>query len=149
MNRMATVFDIETNGLLDVLDKIHVLSYMGTDGQVHYMHDYDHMRTFFETADTLIGHNIIRFDIPAVEKVLGIKVRSRLVDTLALSWYLNHERMKHGLESYGEEYGVPKPVIKDWDSLTPEEYAHRCCEDVRINYRLWIDLQNKLRRLYL
>jgi len=144
----GTVLDIETNGLLDVLDKIHVLSYMGTDGQVHYMHDYDHMRTFFETADVLIGHNIIRFDIPAVEKVLGIKVRARLVDTLALSWYLNHERMKHGLESYGEEYGVPKPVIKDWDSLTPEEYAHRCNEDVRINYRLWVDLQNKLRRLY-
>ena len=143
-----TVFDIETNGLLDVLDKIHVLSYMGTDGQVHYMHDYDHMRTFFETADVLIGHNIIRFDIPAVEKVLGVKVKARLVDTLALSWYLNHDRPKHGLEGYGEDYGVPKPVIKDWDSLTPEDYAHRCNEDVKINTRLWVDLQNKLRRLY-
>jgi len=71
-----------------------------------------------------------------------------LVDTLALSWYLNHDRPKHGLEGYGEDYGVPKPVIKDWDSLTPEDYAHRCNEDVRINYRLWVDLQNKLRRLY-
>ena len=143
-----TVFDIETNGLLDVLDKIHVLSYMGTDGQVHYMYDYDHMRTFFETADVLIGHNIIRFDIPAVEKVLGIKVKARLVDTLALSWYLNHDRPKHGLEGYGEDYGVPKPVIKDWDSLTPEEYAHRCNEDVKINTRLWRDLDSKLNRLY-
>jgi DNA polymerase III alpha subunit (gram-positive type) len=143
-----TVFDIETNGLLDVLDKIHVLSWMGSDGKVHHTHDYDKMRLFFEREEVLVGHNLIRFDIPAVEKVLGIKVRARLVDTLALSWYLNHERMKHGLEGYGEEYGVPKPVIKDWDSLTPEEYAHRCNEDVRINYRLWVDLQNKLRRLY-
>ena len=143
-----TVFDIETNGLLDELDKIHVLSYMGTDGQVHSMHDYDHMRTFFETVDVLIGHNICRFDIPAVEKVLGIKVKARLVDTLALSWYLNHERQKHGLEGYGEEYGVPKPVIKDWDNLTPEEYAHRCSEDVKINARLWRDLDHKLNRLY-
>ena len=143
------VWDTETNGLLDVLDKIHVISWqeVGTN-EVYHTHDYDQMRELIASADVLIAHNQIRFDIPAVEKVLGIKVKARLVDTLALSWYLNHERMKHGLEGYGEEYGVPKPVIKDWDSLTPEEYAHRCNEDVRINYRLWIDLQNKLRRLY-
>ena len=142
------VFDCETNGLLDVLDKIHVVSW-STDGkEVYHTHDYDEMRKFFTETEVLVGHNIIRFDIPAVEKVLGIKVKARLVDTLALSWYLNHERVKHGLESYGEDYGVPKPVIKDWDSLTPEEYAHRCNEDVKINYRLWRDLQRKLEKLY-
>lgn len=143
-----TVFDIETNGLLDVLDKIHVLSW-STDGkEVHHTHDYDEMRKFFTEAKVLIGHNVIRFDVPAVEKVLGIKVKARLVDTLALSWYLNHDRQKHGLESYGVDYGVPKPVIKDWDSLTPEDYTHRCVEDVKINCRLWRDLQTKLKRLY-
>ena len=143
-----TVFDIETDGLLDELTKIHVLAWMGSDGQVHHMHDYEHMRTFFETADVLVGHNIIRFDIPAVEKVLGIKVEARLIDTLALSWYVNHERTKHGLEGYGEDYGVLKPVIKDWNSLKPEEYAHRCSEDVKINSRLWRDLDLKLNKLY-
>lgn len=143
-----TVFDVETNGLLDVLDKIHVLSW-STDGkEVKHTHDYDEMRKFFSETEVLVGHNIIRFDIPAVEKVLGIKVKARLVDTLALSWYLNHERVKHGLEGYGEDYGVPKPVIKDWDSLTPEDYAHRCCEDVKINFRLWRDLDLKLNKLY-
>ncbi len=143
-----TVFDIETDGLLDELTKIHVLSYMGNDGVVHSMGNYDDMRTFFETADVLVGHNIIRFDVVAVEKVLGIKVKARLIDTLALSWYLNHERVKHGLEGYGEDYGVPKPVIKDWNSLTYEEYAHRCSEDVKINTRLWRDLDTKLNKLY-
>lgn len=143
-----TVFDIETNGLLDVLDKIHVLSW-STDGkEVHHTHDYDEMRKFFTEAKVLIGHNVIRFDIPAVEKVLGIKVKARLIDTLALSWYLNHDRVKHGLEGYGIEYGVPKPVVADWNSLTPEDYAHRCCEDVKINSRLWRDLDIKLNRLY-
>ena len=145
---MTTVFDIETDGLLDELTKIHVLSWMGTDGNVYHTHDYDEMRTFFTEAEALVGHNIIRFDIPAVERVLGIKVEARLVDTLALSWYLNHDRPKHGLEGYGEDYGVPKPVIKDWDSLTPEEYAHRCDEDVKINARLWRDLDLKLNKLY-
>jgi hypothetical protein len=143
-----TVFDIETNGLLDVLTKIHVLSYSHDGKEVKHTHDYDEMRKFFTETETLVGHNIIRFDIPAVEKVLGIKVNSRLVDTLALSWYLNHDRQKHGLEGYGVDYGVPKPVIKDWDSLTAEEYAHRCDEDVKINARLWRDLDIKLNKLY-
>ena len=145
---MPVVFDIETDGLLDVLTKIHVLSWMGTDGQVHHTHDYEAMRIFFTEADVLVGHNIIRFDIPAVEKVLGIKVNARLVDTLALSWYLNHDRMKHGLEGYGVDYGVPKPVIDDWNSLTPQQYAHRCDEDVKINSRLWRELDTKLNKLY-
>jgi hypothetical protein len=143
------VWDIETDGLLDVLTKIHVISWqeVGTT-EVHHTHDYDEMREFIEGADVLVGHNIVRFDIPAVERVLGIKVKARLIDTLGLSWYLNHDRMKHGLEGYGVDYGVPKPVIKDWNTLTPQEYAHRCNEDVKINSRLWRDLQIKLSRLY-
>ena len=140
------VFDIETDGLN--ASKIHVVSWMDNEGNVQHTHDYDAMRIFFTEAKELIGHNIIRFDIPQVEKVLGIKVEARLVDTLALSWYLNFSRGLHGLEGYGEDYGVPKPVIEDWDSLTPEEYAHRCNEDVKINARLWRDLNLKLNKLY-
>jgi hypothetical protein len=143
-----TVFDIETDGLLDELTKIHVLSYSHDGKEVHHTHDYDEMRKFFTETEVLVGHNIIRFDIPAVEKVLGIKVKARLIDTLALSWYLHHDRLKHGLEWYGVEYGIPKPVIKDWNSLTPQEYAHRCDEDVKINNRLWRDLDTKLNKLY-
>ena len=145
---MTTVFDIETDGLLDVLTKIHVMSWSNDMGEVKHTHDYDEMRYVLLNTETLVGHNIIRFDIPAIEKVLGIKVKARLIDTLALSWYLHHDRMKHGLEGYGEDYGVPKPVIKDWDSLTPQEYAHRCNEDVKINNRLWRDLGIKLNKLY-
>ena len=140
------VFDIETDGFNAT--KIHVLSWMGDDGNVHHTHDYVAMRIFFEEADILIGHNIIRFDIPQVEKVLGVQIKAKLVDTLGLSWYLNFNRDRHGLEGYGVDYGVPKPVIKDWDSLTPEEYAHRCNEDVKINTRLWRDLDIKLNKLY-
>ena len=43
---------------------------------------------------------------------------------------------------------MPKPVIKDWNTLTPQEYAHRCDEDVKINNRLWRDLSLKLGKLY-
>ena len=145
---MTTVFDIETDGLLDQMTKIHVLSYSDDNKTVIHTHDYDEMREFFLTRKTLVGHNIVRFDIPAVEKLLGITVEARLIDTLALSWYIHHDRLKHGLEGYGEEYGVPKPEIKDWNSLSPEEYAHRCNEDVKINNRLWTLLNMKLNKLY-
>ena len=145
---MTTVFDIETDGLLNEMTKIHVLSYSDDGKTVHHTHDYDEMREFFATRKTIAGHNIIRFDAPAVEMILGIKIEARMIDTLALSWYINHTRMKHGLEGYGEEYGVPKPVIKDWNTLTPQEYAHRCDEDVRINVRLLRDLDLKLNKLY-
>ena len=142
------IFDIETDGLLDDLTKIHVMSYSPDGNKVYHTHDYDEMRRVLLEADKLIGHNIIRFDIPAVENVLNIKVKAMLVDTLALSWYLNHSKSKHGLQSYGEDYGIPKPQIEDWNNLTPEQYAHRCDEDVKINSRLWRDLGYKLSKLY-
>ena len=140
------VFDIETDGLDST--KIHVISWMDDQGNVQHTHDYVAMRIFLEEAPILIGHNIVRFDIPAVEKVLGIKVNAKLVDTLGLSWYLHHNRAKHGLALYGEEYGVPKPKVDDWEGLSKEEYAHRCEEDVKINVRLWRDLKRKLEKLY-
>jgi len=141
-----TVFDIETDGLDPT--KIHVLSWEDELGKIQHTHDYVAMRIFFEEATILIGHNIVRYDIPAVEKILGIKVSATLVDTLAVSWYINHTRPKHDLEGYGEYYNVKKPKITDWENLTKEEYAHRCNEDVKINVRLWRDLDIKLSKLY-
>ena len=142
-----TVFDIETDGL--DATKIHVLSWSNDNGKtVRHTHDYDEMRYVLVNSETLIGHNIIRFDIPILEKLLSVKILARLIDTLAVSWYINHQRPKHGLEGYGEDYGVPKPVITDWSTLSLEEYAHRCDEDVKINGRLWRDLDIKLNRLY-
>ena len=142
------VFDIETDGLLEEATKIHVLSWMDESGEVQHTHDQFMMALLLTQAETLVGHNIIRFDIPVVEKLLGIKVEAKLVDTLALSWYLNHDRPRHGLEGYGEDYGIPKPQIKDWNNLTPEEYAHRCNEDVKINARLYKDWSAQLEWLY-
>ena len=69
-----TVFDIETDGLLEEATKIHVLCWMDK-GELNWTHDYDRMRKFFTEADTLVGHNIIRFDIPVVEKLLVSRSR--------------------------------------------------------------------------
>jgi len=143
---MITVFDIETDGLDPTL--IHVLSWSNDFGEVKSTHDYDEMRYVLLNSPTLVGHNIIRYDVPAVEKLLGIKITARLIDTLGLSWYVNHWKQKHGLAEYGEEYGVPKPKIDDWEGLSPAEYRHRCEEDVKINNQLWKTLSWKLGQMY-
>ena len=79
-----TVFDIEADNLLEDATKIHVVAWMD-NGEMHWTHNYDVMRKFFTEAEVLVGHNIIRYDIPLVEKLLGIEVKAKLVDTLALS----------------------------------------------------------------
>lgn len=141
--------DCETDGLLDVATKVHVLSYTDIKTlEPKSTHDYDEMREILLGAKTLVGHNIIRFDVVVLEKILGIKIKAKLYDTLPLAWYLDHDRQKHGLEGYGEKYGVAKPKIDDWHNLTPEQYAHRCEEDVKINFCLWHDLLKRLMFLY-
>lgn len=142
---VGTVFDVEADGLNAT--KLHCLA-AEKGGKVNATTSYDNMRSFFSKATVLVGHNIIRYDIPTVERLLGIKVRAKLVDTLALSWYLYPDRLQHGLEAWGEYFGIEKPAITDWDNLSPEEYMHRCSEDVKINQRLWDKQWKHLVKLY-
>ena len=147
------IFDIETDGLVST--KIHCVSvFEFNDGKTdsYSITDYASMRYFFLNAKILIGHNIIRFDIPEVERVLGIKVTARLIDTMGVSWYLYPERFLnkkyHGLEEWGEDFGIPKPKITDWQNLTKAEYVYRCEEDVKITTWLWNKELDYLKRLY-
>lgn len=143
------LFDIETDGLYDEVTKIHVLSYTNDGVTFHNLFDYDEMQEFLANNKVLIGHNLVRFDLRVLEKILGVDTsKHKVYDTLPLCWYLDHDRLKHGLESYGEDYGIPKPVVDDWQGLTPEEYAHRCTEDVKINWRLWQEKLKQLKFLY-
>lgn len=142
------VFDVEADNLLDDATKIHCLSYTSDGKNYKTLFDYQDMRDLILAQNGLIGHNIVRYDAPLLEKILGIKIQARLFDTLPMSWVLNYNRPKHGLESFGEDFGVPKPVINDWQNLTREEYAHRCTEDVKINWLLWQDLLKRFMFIY-
>lgn len=142
-----TIFDLEADGLNP--NKIHCVSFCrGNGDMITTLTSYDDMRKFFLAQTMLIGHNIICFDIPVVERILGIKIKALLIDTLALSWYLEPTRIRHGLAFWGEDFGVPKPKIDDWDNLPLAEYCHRCEEDVRINTILWQKFSDKLIKLY-
>jgi len=142
------VMDCETDGFLEVATKVHVISYTSDGKDFHSLSDYDQMRDFLTTAKCLIIHNGVRYDVPVLERILGIKITAKLYDTLPMSWVINTTRTVHGLESFGEDFGVPKPVITDWEGLTYEEYRHRCEEDVKINWLLWQKLIKHYKLLY-
>lgn len=141
----VSIFDIEANGLTPT--KIWCLAIKDSKGSKSTT-NYDHMRKFFTKAKILVGHNITRWDVPVVERLLNIKITALIVDTLALSWYLYPDVMKHGLEDWGEELGVAKPEIDDWHNLTIEEYIHRCETDVKINSLLWDKMWRYLNDIY-
>lgn len=141
------VFDIEGDAL--EATKLWCLSY-STPLNVTptTITSYDDIRNFFTRFDVYIGHNIRRWDIPTVERLLKITIDKTFVDTLALSWYLEPSRKKNGIESYGEEFGIPKPKILDWENLNLLLYITRCETDVKINHKLWEKQLALLVRLY-
>ena len=154
--RSATVADFEADGLLDEATKLHVLSYQ-LDGKgvnsFHGTEEADRIKAFFryhlEKKIPIVMHSGISYDIPLAEKLLDIDLSEiMLIDSLALSWYLNTNRPKHGLDSFHEDYGIEKPKIDDWENLSYEEYRHRCQEDVKINKALWEDLKARLIDMY-
>jgi hypothetical protein len=156
LNRVF-VADIETDGFLENLTKVHVCSVGWKDvngaWQIKSTNSEEDIKKFFgNKSNVIVMHNGRRFDSPAIEKVYGFKVEATIIDSLALAWWLYPNRQKEGkkfgLESFGEYYNIPKPKITDWEGLSYEEYAHRCSEDVKINILLWEDLKAKLELMY-
>lgn len=144
------VLDTEGDGLAYDCTKLHVLSYTTDGKEVHSTPCYKEMRGLLETSDTMfVCHNSLRHDQVALHRIAGVPMDyTKWVDTLSLSWVLFPDRVKHGLAEWGEEFGVPKPKVDDWEGLTYEQYRHRCSEDTKITYKLWMKCKSKLERLY-
>ena len=143
------VFDLEADNLLPGITKIHCVSYSEVGGKLlGTLYDQKEIEQFFSHDYLYIGHHIIGYDFKALEKIYGIKRPKYIFDTLAWSWYLFPDRAEHGLESWGEDFGVPKPKIDNWQDLTVEEYTHRCEEDVKINTKLYQLVKTKMKEIY-
>lgn len=89
---MKLVFDIETNGLLDTLDRVHCIAVIDADSGeeklfVNSMYredcdgDLDDALALLDSADLLIGHNITGFDLPALDVALGWTTSVPVFDT--------------------------------------------------------------------
>lgn len=147
--------DIEADGLLDEITKTWCGSFRTHEGIAGPItHQYTTVdptqliKEFARPKNVLIMHYGVSYDAEAMKKVYGMMVEAEIIDTLYLSWYLEPKRLKHGLESYGEEFGVPKPPIVDWETLEIEDYIHRVEEDTKIQQLLWRRQWKHLMLLY-
>ena len=90
---MALIFDIETNGLYEDTTTIHSLVIYDTDSQKTYscadQDGYMSIREgieLLEQSDVIVGHNVIKFDIPVIQKFYpSFKPQGKIFDTLLVS----------------------------------------------------------------
>ena len=168
------VFDLETNGLLNDATRIHciVLHWLEEDRTEVY-NDEPYAKSpkelpmasnysittaisHLEVADTIIGHNIIGFDIPIIKKLYTyFNPSGTIVDTLILS-RLYHPNLfdihkkrnwkhmplqlygRHSLESYGyrlSEYKGNFAKTTDWSEWS-QEMQDYCIQDVVVTNKL-------------
>ena len=147
------IFDIETDNLLNDVTLIHCLSYRNYNSKtlVNYgtITDYEQIKQFINNTEILVGHNIIKYDIPVLEKILNIKVNCQLIDTLGISFYhYPVKAFKHGLGAWGERLGFGKPIVEDWKNQDLSVYIHRCESDVEINSRLFHYQMDYIMQIY-
>ena len=140
---MQLVFDIETNGLNPSIiwcicgikdDKMFTLE----------MPDKQAWECLMEGVTEVIGHNIIRYDIPVVERLLDVSINCKITDTLVMSRLYNPNlEGGHSLAAWGERLKFPKGDYHDWTALTPEMVEY-CQQDVRVTECLYKTLKQKL-----
>ncbi len=118
---MDVVFDIEADNLYSTVTKLHciALKRIGIDKDV-LLFDRENIKEgicILKSADRLIGHNIIQYDIPVIEKLYDIKLTTNVLDTINLSMICFPEYKQHGLEHWGQRLGFEKfnPVTGDID----------------------------------
>ena len=152
--------DIETTGLLRQMmeqlkagkhPRLHNLGFIDVNTKEETCLQWTkrkEIQAFLDTGPTLVMHNGMVFDKEALS-FLGYDVsKVTIIDTLYWSWYLQPRRPKHGLEGYGEEFGVPKPVIDDWENQTQEDYDFRVMQDCRIQMKLFEQQYSQMLAIY-
>lgn len=173
MTSVPIVFDIETNGLLDTCTKIHCISLFDTQSNSFITYSdkgpYERLEKALEqlsSADCLIGHNILCFDLPVIKKIYpGFSMKSRVRDTLVMSRLIwpalvddDFKEMRkaktpssvmfnfptnlagsHSLKAWGYRLGVLKGTFgenTDWHDWSEEMCAYNR-QDVVVTKQLW------------
>jgi len=161
------VFDLETTAIpstgIKNIEKIHCLVAKCIETGALYAAssavDIGAIIPILNSANTLIGHNIIGFDIPVLQKFFpDFKPQGRIIDTLVMCRALWHDvilkdfgrikagrlpaRLKgrHSLEAYGYRIGILKGDYGKqedaWDVYT-EEMLEYCKQDVEVTASLY------------
>ena len=132
---MDLVFDIETDDVKAT--KVHCIVAQNPESGEIFKFPPNKLAEgyqFLTTADRLIGHNIIGFDIPMVHKFSDVDLSDKeVIDTLVLSRLFNPTRDGgHALESWGYKLGYPKIEFSDYQNYSTEMLDY-CVRDVQLN----------------
>ena len=161
---MNLIFDLETDGLYDDASKIHCIGIHDLDAKETYVfNDQGNAQPItkgvqlLEDANSIVGHNIIGYDIPVIRKLYPWFTPSGTVmDTLVLSRIYHADILKvdqtrkwkhmplqlygrHSLESYGYRLGEYKGNFgktSDWKEWS-EDMQEYMMQDVRVTHKLW------------
>jgi DNA polymerase I-like protein with 3'-5' exonuclease and polymerase domains len=162
---LRLVFDLESDGLLKAVTRLHCLVIGELDSDCVYEYGPGRIPdalAHLARADTLIGHNIKSYDLPVLRKLYGgaPAATCRVVDTLIAARLILPNLTdldgvvakrakdkafgkiygKYSLEAWGVRLGIAKIGAENWSEWTPEIQA-RCVGDVGICKRLWQFLQ--------
>lgn len=165
----ALIFDIEANGLLDTITEIHCISIMDIENPsfIDLYHESEGESSGsisegierLQGADLLIGHNISGYDIQAIEKVKGVRITSKLYDTLVAAQLIfptipeafhydrdtgnRITRKGHSLKAWGMRLNCYKHQIEtDWKKYT-DQMGLYCIQDIRVTYELYRHLSQQ------
>ena len=85
----------------------------------------------------IIGHNIIGYDVPVLERLLGVDFsKVGVIDTLVLSRLYDPTRQSHSLKSWGIELNKHKGDYNDWSKFTGEMLEY-CVNDIRVTLAMY------------
>ena len=160
------IFDLETNGLLDEVTRIHCI--VAANLTTRKLHKFSTAAgniveglKLLAGAEELIGHNIMGYDLMVIKKLYPTwHTTAKLTDTLIqcrLIWGNIGEvdatnqtlppklRGRHSLESWGYRLKCLKGdygVNADWETYSKEMLQY-CVQDVLVNVKLYDKIISK------
>ena len=131
------VLDIETNLAHDTIWCCVTLHRETND--ITVWRSAQGLKEYLNDADTIVGHNLIDFDAPVLNRVWGTSIRkSQCQDTLLLSRLSNSARDGgHSLKAWGNTLGYEKIEFTDFDAGLTEEMVTYCIRDVELTSKVY------------
>jgi DNA polymerase I-like protein with 3'-5' exonuclease and polymerase domains len=134
---MKLVFDIETDGLYQDSKNIWCMVAVDEDDNSYSFKqdEIDKGIELLKSADVIIGHNIIGFDVPVIKKLTGVDLyqHTKILDTLTLSRLFHPTREGgHSLEKWGYKLNYHKAEQPEFDCYS-DKMLDYCLRDVKLN----------------
>lgn len=141
----SAVFDIETNGFYEDVSKIFCISIKDLQTGENTLYEPDEIKQAIRillSYDVLIGHNILGYDLPVIEKLYK-PFKGKVYDTLILSRLRYPFFESHSLKAWGERLKFRKIDYNNFSYYEPE-MGEYCKQDVEVTAKVFKHLSAQL-----